>query len=160
MGLPKLSMMAIYRNYFRISIGTRMRGALYFATAFVCACYIAIFWEDTFFCGRDVSIQWSQEEGACNVFYAPEPFIVNFTLNLTCYLIGTSDFYMTVHMSLQRANRCIFSVYSAGYSSHPRCFETINWRDRYLCAWYPDHLHHHRSFCDTQDRHRAGESCL
>jgi hypothetical protein len=32
-------------------------------------------------------VQWSQEEGACSVFYAPEPFILNFTLNLACYLV-------------------------------------------------------------------------
>lgn len=64
-----------------------MRKTLWASIAFVVACYIAILFDDTFFCGVPVSVQWSQEEGACSVFYAPEPFIVNFTLNLACYLV-------------------------------------------------------------------------
>ncbi|KAF9770012.1 hypothetical protein IL306_012487 [Fusarium sp. DS 682] len=88
MGFPKMSMLAFYWAYFLPSTGmsSGMRKALYGITAFVCASYMAILWDDTFFCGKDVSIQWSQEEGACSVFYAPEPFILNFTLNLACYL--------------------------------------------------------------------------
>ncbi|KAH7171630.1 archaeal flagellin N-terminal-like domain-containing protein [Fusarium sp. MPI-SDFR-AT-0072] len=88
MGFPKMSMLAFYWAYFLPSTGmsSGMRKALYGITAFVCASYMAIFWDDTFFCGKDVSVQWSQEEGACSVFYAPEPFILNFTLNLACYL--------------------------------------------------------------------------
>jgi hypothetical protein len=86
MGFPKLSMIAFYWAYFPSSPG--IRKALWGITAFVVACYVAILFDDTFFCGANVSVQWSQEEGACSVFYAPEPFIVNFTLNLACYLVG------------------------------------------------------------------------
>lgn len=92
MAFPKLSMLAFYWAYFRLDIGPGMRKALYGITAFVCACYMAILWDDTFFCGKDVSVQWSQEDGACSVFYAPEPFILNFTLNLACYLVGKTAF--------------------------------------------------------------------
>lgn len=60
---------------------------LYGMTGFVVACYLTILFDDTFFCGANVSVQWSQEDGACSVFYAPEPFILNFTLNLACYLV-------------------------------------------------------------------------
>ena len=88
MGFPKLSMLAFYWAFFRSSISSGMRKTLYGITAFVCVCYLTILWDDTFFCGKDVSVQWSQEEGACSVFYAPEPFILNFTLNLACYLVG------------------------------------------------------------------------
>lgn len=88
MGFPKLSMLAFYWAFFRSSISSGMRKTLYSITAFVCVCYLTILWDDTFFCGKDVSVQWSQEEGACSVFYAPEPFILNFTLNLACYLVG------------------------------------------------------------------------
>ncbi|KAK6859074.1 hypothetical protein PG995_004927 [Apiospora arundinis] len=87
MGFPKLSMLAFYWAFFRSSISSGMRKTLYGITAFVCVCYLTILWDDTFFCGKDVSVQWSQEEGACSVFYAPEPFILNFTLNLACYLV-------------------------------------------------------------------------
>ncbi|KAF5660275.1 archaeal flagellin n-terminal-like domain-containing protein [Fusarium heterosporum] len=88
MGFPKMSMLAFYWAYFLPSTGmsSAMRKALYGITAFVCISYMVILWDDTFFCGKNVSIQWSQEEGACSVFYAPEPFILNFTLNLACYI--------------------------------------------------------------------------
>ncbi|KAF4447204.1 archaeal flagellin N-terminal-like domain-containing protein [Fusarium austroafricanum] len=88
MGFPKLSMVAFYWAYFLKETGmtSAMRKTLYGITTFVCVSYMAILWDDTFFCGKDVSVQWSQEKGACSVFYAPEPFILNFTLNLACYL--------------------------------------------------------------------------
>ncbi|KAF5025530.1 hypothetical protein F66182_2435 [Fusarium sp. NRRL 66182] len=88
MGFPKMSMLAFYWAYFLPSTGmsSGMRKSLYGITAFVYLSYTAILWDDTFFCGKDVAVQWSQEEGACNVFYAPEPFILNFTLNLACYI--------------------------------------------------------------------------
>ncbi|KAM0388320.1 hypothetical protein ACHAQC_009678 [Fusarium culmorum] len=87
MGFPKLSMLAFYWAYFlpSNSVSSAMRKTLYGITAFVCISYLVILFDDTFFCGKDVSVQWSQEEGACSVFYAPEPFILNFTLNLACY---------------------------------------------------------------------------
>ncbi|KAK1625094.1 archaeal flagellin N-terminal-like domain-containing protein [Colletotrichum phormii] len=86
MGFPKMSMLAFYWAYFPSTTSPVMRKALWGITAFVCLSYMAILWDDTFFCGKDVSVQWSQEDGACSVFYAPEPFILNFTLNLACYL--------------------------------------------------------------------------
>lgn len=87
MGFPKLSMLAFYWAYFNLSSHPGLRKMLYGMTFFVVACYVAILFQDTFFCGKDVSIQWSQEDGACSVFYAPEPFIATFTLNLACYLV-------------------------------------------------------------------------
>ncbi|KAK1978704.1 archaeal flagellin N-terminal-like domain-containing protein [Colletotrichum cereale] len=86
MGFPKLSMLAFYWAYFPADTSPLMRKALWGITAFVGLSYMTILWDDTFFCGKDVSVQWSQEEGACSVFYAPEPFILNFTLNLACYV--------------------------------------------------------------------------
>ncbi|KAF6820881.1 archaeal flagellin n-terminal-like domain-containing protein [Colletotrichum plurivorum] len=86
MGFPKMSMLAFYWAYFPADTSPAMRKALWGISAFVGLSYMAILWDDTFFCGKDVSVQWSQEEGACSVFYAPEPFILNFTLNLACYL--------------------------------------------------------------------------
>lgn len=87
MGFPKLSMLAFYWAYFDLSARPAMRKMLWAMTAFVIACYLTILFDDTFFCGTPVSVQWSQEDGACSVFYAPEPFILNFTLNLACYLV-------------------------------------------------------------------------
>lgn len=87
MGFPKLSMLAFYWAFFNLSGHPGLRKMLFGITAFVVASYLTILFDDTFFCGTPVSVQWSQEEGACSVFYAPEPFILNFTLNLACYLV-------------------------------------------------------------------------
>lgn len=87
MGFPKLSMLAFYWAFFNLSAHPGMRKMLYAMTGFVVLCYVTILFDDTFFCGKNVSVQWSQEDGACSVFYAPEPFILNFTLNLACYLV-------------------------------------------------------------------------
>jgi hypothetical protein len=87
LGLPKLSMLAFYWTFFDLSRHRTVRKLLLFMTGFVMACYLTSLLDDTFFCGKDVSVQWSQEEGACSVFYAQEPFILNFTLGLACYLI-------------------------------------------------------------------------
>jgi hypothetical protein len=86
MGFPKLSMLAFYWSFFDLRSRPALRKMLFGITAFVIACYLTILFDDTLFCGKNVSVQWSQEEGACSVFYAPEPFILNFTLNLACYL--------------------------------------------------------------------------
>lgn len=87
MGFPKLSMLAFYWTFFDFDARPAMRKMLWALTAFVVTCYLTILFDDTFFCGVPVSIQWSQAEDACSVFYAPEPFILNFTLNLACYLV-------------------------------------------------------------------------
>ncbi|KAI4607315.1 hypothetical protein J4E80_009710 [Alternaria sp. BMP 0032] len=86
MGFPKLSMLAFYWAFFNLAGHPGLRKMLFGITAFVVASYLTILFDDTFFCGTPVSVQWSQDEGACSVFYAPEPFILNFTLNLACYL--------------------------------------------------------------------------
>ncbi|KAF4342258.1 hypothetical protein FBEOM_3795 [Fusarium beomiforme] len=88
MGFPKMSMLAFYWAYLRPfkAMGSHMRKMLWGITVFVILAYMAILWDDTFFCGKDVSVQWSQDEEACNVFYAPEPFFLNFALDLTCYI--------------------------------------------------------------------------
>lgn len=80
-------MLAYYWTFFDLRCHRKVRNVLLFMSAFVVACYLTSLLDDTFFCGKDVAVQWSQEEGACSVFYAQEPFILNFTLGLTCYLI-------------------------------------------------------------------------
>lgn len=87
MGFPKLSVIAFYWTVFDVERHRKVRKILWTITAFVAACYLTSLFDDTFFCGVDVSMQWSQEEGACSVFYAQEPFILNFTLGLACYLV-------------------------------------------------------------------------
>jgi hypothetical protein len=114
MGFPKLSMLAFYWEYFHHDISSATRKVLIGMTAFVVACYTAILFDDTFFCGSDVSVQWSQEEGACNVFWAPEPFIVNFTLNLACYLIVYAIPVMFLAQRLLRPSTGLWVAFALG----------------------------------------------
>ncbi|KAI0573411.1 hypothetical protein Alg130_10105 [Pyrenophora tritici-repentis] len=86
LGLPKLSMLAFYWEYYKPSLNAKLRRFLQITIIFVIVCYLTTLFDDTFFCGRNVSVQWSQEAGACSVFYAREPFILNFSLGLSCYL--------------------------------------------------------------------------
>ena len=80
-------MLAFYWTFFNLNRHRTVRKVLLLMTSFVVACYLTSLFDDTFFCGKDVSVQWSLEKGACSVFYAQEPFILNFTLGLTCYLV-------------------------------------------------------------------------
>ena len=84
---PKLSMLALYATCLEGQDRRGMRNTLRAMSAFVVVCYCASLFDDTFFCGKDVSEQWSQQDGACSVFYAQEPFILNFTLGLACHLL-------------------------------------------------------------------------
>ncbi|KAG9603064.1 hypothetical protein KCU77_g5814, partial [Aureobasidium melanogenum] len=85
MGFPKLSMLAFYWGVFPADRPT-LRKAMYVVTAYVCCAYMCVLWMDTFYCGVPVSVQWSQEEGACSVFYADTPFYFNFSMNLSSYI--------------------------------------------------------------------------
>lgn len=87
MGFPKMSMLAFYWGIFP-SDRRALRIAVYAVTAYVCVAYMIVLWMDTFYCGVPVSVQWSQEEGACSVFYAPIPFYFNFAMNLSSYVFG------------------------------------------------------------------------
>jgi hypothetical protein len=87
MGFPKISMLAFYWGIFPADRPT-LRKAVYVVTAYVCTAYFVVLWMDTFYCGVPVSVQWSQEEGACSVFYAPLPFRFNFAMNLSSYMFG------------------------------------------------------------------------
>ena len=85
LGLPKLSLLAFYLELPHVKRGMRM--TLCVVAVFVVDCYLTSLFDDTFFCGRDVAVQWSQAAGACSVFYAREPFILNYALGLSCYLV-------------------------------------------------------------------------
>jgi hypothetical protein len=101
MGFPKLSMLAFYWVFFNLSGHPGLRKMLFGITAFVVASYLTILFDDTFFCGTPVSVQWSQEEGACSVFYAPEPFI----LPLFILYRSHSSTLQSFHIRRQLSNR-------------------------------------------------------
>ncbi|KAG2161875.1 hypothetical protein D6C86_09236 [Aureobasidium pullulans] len=113
MGFPKLSMLAFYWGVFPSDRPT-LRKAMYIITAYVCLAYFTVLWLDTFYCGVPVSIQWSQEEGACSVFYADTPFYFNFTMNLSSYIfIYTLPLFLLKGMSKEHKT-AIYFTFSLG----------------------------------------------
>ncbi|CAD0085516.1 unnamed protein product, partial [Aureobasidium vineae] len=80
-----LSMLAFYWSVFPAD-RPMLRKAMYVITAYVCSAYMTVLWTDTFYCETPVSVQWSQEEGACSVFYAETPVYFNFSVNLSSYI--------------------------------------------------------------------------
>jgi hypothetical protein len=70
LSIAKLSMLAFYSSCFDPSSHSWMQRVLRDATAFVVACYLTSLLDDTSFCGKDVSVQCSQEDGSCSAFYA------------------------------------------------------------------------------------------
>ncbi|KAL5402194.1 hypothetical protein PMIN04_013027, partial [Paraphaeosphaeria minitans] len=114
MGLPKLSLLVFYWTSFDFKCHHRIRRMLWIITAFVIACYLTSLFDDTFFCGQDVSVQWSQEEDACSVFYAQEPFILNFTLGLTCYLAVYMIPVILLYHGIFQASTAVLLTFAAG----------------------------------------------
>lgn len=55
--LPKLSMLAIYFQLFP-GHDRPLRMALYFVTAFTISAALVTIFSDTFWCGKDVSVNW------------------------------------------------------------------------------------------------------
>jgi hypothetical protein len=87
MVFPKLSMLAFYWDSFPKSRPI-LRKAVYAVTTYVCTAYTIVLCTDTFYCGTPVSVQWSQDEGACSVFYATTPFYFNFAMDLSSYVFS------------------------------------------------------------------------
>ena len=120
-------MLAFYWEYFKPSQEKRLRRVLQITTVFVIMCYLATLFDDTFFCGVNVSVQWSQTAGACSVFYAREPFILNFSLGLSCYLaIYSIPIVALLHNILEASSSRILTLV---LGSLPICTGVI----RFIC---------------------------
>lgn len=78
---PKLAILALY---FRLIPPTMpwLRKALYAVTAFTAAAMITTCFLDTFWCGREVSVNWSPEYSACSTFNSKEVFRIDWSMNI------------------------------------------------------------------------------
>ncbi|KAI4713146.1 hypothetical protein J4E89_002125 [Alternaria sp. Ai002NY15] len=79
---PKLAILALY---YRLIPPTMpwLRKALYAVTLFTGSAMVSTFFLDTFWCGRQVSSNWSPDEAACNTFSSKEVFRIDWSLNIT-----------------------------------------------------------------------------
>ncbi|KAL5378365.1 hypothetical protein DPSP01_009122 [Paraphaeosphaeria sporulosa] len=100
--LPKLAIVALY---YRLIPPTMpwLRKALYIVSAFVGAAMVTTCFLDTFWCGRQVSSNWSTDEEACNTFASKEVFRTDWALNVTSDLsIFTLPFPLLYKLQLGR----------------------------------------------------------
>jgi hypothetical protein len=67
-----------------------LRKILYAVTFFTGSAMISTFFLDTFWCGRQVSLNWSTEEGACNTFASKEVFRIDWATNVTSDVLSES----------------------------------------------------------------------
>jgi hypothetical protein len=56
---------------------------LYAVTVFTGGAMVTTLFLDTFWCGRNVSSNWSPEESACNTFASKEVFRIDWATNVT-----------------------------------------------------------------------------
>ncbi|USP77939.1 hypothetical protein yc1106_05213 [Curvularia clavata] len=99
---PKLAILALY---FRLIPPTMpwLRKALYTVVAFTTGAMVTTFFLDTFWCGSEVSVNWSLEEGACNTFSSKNVFRIDWSMNfLSDILIFALPFPLLHSLQLKR----------------------------------------------------------
>jgi hypothetical protein len=114
LAFPKISMLAFYWDFFDFKHRRTMRNTLLCISVFVPSCYLTTLFDDTFYCGKDVSIQWSQEDGACSVFYAQTPWFLNFSLGLACYLAIYTWPLIPLYQGVLKASIGVSSIFALG----------------------------------------------
>ncbi|EMD63946.1 hypothetical protein COCSADRAFT_182109 [Bipolaris sorokiniana ND90Pr] len=100
--LPKLAILALY---FRLIPPTMpwLRKALYAVAVFTGSAMITTFFLDTFWCGSEVSVNWSLEEDACNTFTSKAVFRIDWGMNIVSdMLIFGLPFPLLHSLQLQR----------------------------------------------------------
>ncbi|KAF7443308.1 hypothetical protein A1F94_012602 [Pyrenophora tritici-repentis] len=79
---PKLAILALYFRLIPKTMPT-LRKVLYVVSTFTLCAMVTTFFLDTFWCGRQVSLNWSPDEGACNTFSSKEVFRIDWALNVS-----------------------------------------------------------------------------
>ncbi|KAL5119920.1 hypothetical protein ACEQ8H_002282 [Pleosporales sp. CAS-2024a] len=79
---PKLAVLALYFRLFPPTMPW-LRRMLYAVTALTACAMWTTFFLDTFWCGTDVSLNWSTDETACSTFDSKEVFRIDWATNVT-----------------------------------------------------------------------------
>lgn len=67
-----------------------LRKILYVVSLFTAMAMMTTCFLDTFWCGHEVSLNWSLDEDACNTFSSKEVFRTDWTMNIITDLFSTS----------------------------------------------------------------------
>lgn len=70
-----------------------LRKALYAVAVFTGSAMITTFFLDTFWCGSEVSVNWSLEEDACNTFTSKAVFRIDWGMNIVSDMLSMLSKY-------------------------------------------------------------------
>ncbi|KAJ4400017.1 hypothetical protein N0V91_008992 [Didymella pomorum] len=100
--LPKLAIVALYFRLFPPTMPT-LKKALYAVSFFTASAMVTTCFLDTFWCGSQVSVNWSLDEEACSTFNSKVVFRVDWGMNvLTDVLICVLPFPLLYQLQLNR----------------------------------------------------------
>ncbi|PVH92586.1 hypothetical protein DM02DRAFT_619851 [Periconia macrospinosa] len=100
--LPKLAILALYYRLIPATLPW-LRKSLVGVTVFTGCAMITTCFLDAFWCGRDVSVNWSPEEDSCNTFASKEVFRVDWAMNIVSDIcIFTLPFPLLHRLQLNR----------------------------------------------------------
>ncbi|KAH9874301.1 hypothetical protein IAQ61_004932 [Plenodomus lingam] len=100
--LPKLAILALYFRLFPPTM-PRLCKALYIVSFFTAFAMITTCLLDTFWCGQQVSVNWSLDEDACSTFNSKVVFRVDWAMNVvTDVLICILPFPLLYQLQLNR----------------------------------------------------------
>jgi hypothetical protein len=88
-----------------------LRKALYTVTGFTVGAMVTTCFLDTFWCGADVSVNWSPEEGLCNTFASKEVFRTDWIMNIITDLLSKWITFLETYEQLtnpQQSALCLF----------------------------------------------------
>ncbi|KAJ4986625.1 archaeal flagellin n-terminal-like domain-containing protein [Stagonosporopsis vannaccii] len=100
--LPKLAILALYFRLFPPTMPC-LRKLLYVVSMFTASAMITTCFLDTFWCGRQVSVNWSLDDDACSTFNSKVVFRVDWAMNIiTDVLICVLPFPLLHQLQLNR----------------------------------------------------------
>jgi len=70
-----------------------LRRALYAVSIYTACAMVTTFFLDTFWCGRQVSLNWSTEEGTCNTFASKEVFRIDWSTNISTDVLSEEHYF-------------------------------------------------------------------
>ncbi|KAF5008936.1 hypothetical protein FDECE_4799 [Fusarium decemcellulare] len=101
MYFPKFSILAFYFNLVPVT-RPRMRIALYTLAGLTTTCALTTLFTDTFWCGRDPSVNWKLNNGSCNVFADMHLMRLKWAMNFTTEVLNVIyPFPLLQHLKLQ-----------------------------------------------------------
>ncbi|WQF90590.1 hypothetical protein CDEST_15604 [Colletotrichum destructivum] len=115
---PRFSLLAFYNELFSES-EKRLRLCLYLVTAYATCAFIATLFMDIFWCGTDVSRNWSDANATCTLVNSSEPMYVAWSIGIISELfdlVGSTEIATQITVIALPALRPLLGFFSVGWS--------------------------------------------